>query len=146
MIVTRSLHKYPTTQIRFIGIMPKKSRRHSTAREAYWFVEGFERERDEITNLWVRVLYQSLADATFLRNKNVTKRNVAIDSIYWLLKSDNEIESICSNANIDSDWFITSARQWLCETYPNALLVGVIASHEKWGAKRQKSKETEKCH
>ena len=126
--------------------MPKKSRRHSTAREAYWFVEGFERERDEITNLWVRVLYQSLADATFLRNKNVTKRNVAIDSIYWLLKSDNEIESICSNANIDSDWFITSARQWLCETYSDALLIGVIASHEKWGAKRQKSKETEKCH
>ena len=126
--------------------MPKRSRRHSTAREAYWFAEEFDRERYEITNLWVRVLYQSLADATFLRNKNVTKRNVAIDSIYWLLKSDNEIEAICSHANIDSDWFITSSRQWLRATYPNALLVGVIASHEKWGAKRQKTKETEKCH
>ena len=126
--------------------MPKKSPRHFTAREAYWFVEEFDTERDEITNLWVRVLYQSLADATFLRNKNVTKRNVAIDSIYWLLKADNEIEAICSHANIDSDWFITSARQWLCETYSNALLIGVIASHERWGAKRQKPKETEKCH
>ena len=146
MIATRLLHQYPTTQIPFIGTMPKRSRRHSTAREAYWFVEEFDRERDEITNLWVRVLYQSLADATFLRNKNVTKRNVAIDSIYWLLKADSEIESICSHANIDSDWFISSARQWLRATYPNALLIGVIAHHENWGAKRQKTKETEKCH
>lgn len=109
-------------------------------------MEEFDRERDEITNLWVRVLYQSLADATFLRNKNVTKRNVAIDSIYWLLKADSEIEAICSHANIDSDWFISSARQWLRATYSNALLIGVIASHERWGAKRQKPKETEKCH
>ena len=121
--------------------MPKKSRRHSTAREAYWFVEEFDQERDEITNLWVRVLYQALADATFLRNKNVTKRNVAIEAIYWLLKADSEIEAICQNADMNSDWFITSSRQWLRATYSNALLIGVIASHEKWGAKRQKTKE-----
>ena len=146
MIVTRSLHQYPTTPTLFIGTMPKKSPRHFTAREAYWFVEECERERDEISNLWVRVLYQALADATFLKNKNVTKRNVAIEAIYWLLKADSEIEAICENADMNSDWFISSSREWLRETYSNALLIGVIAHHEKWGAKRQKTKETEKCH
>mgnify|MGYP001273746935 FL=1 len=126
--------------------MPKKSRRHSTAREAYWFVEEFERERDEISNLWVRVLYQALADATFLKNKNVTKRNVAIEAIYWLLKADSEIEAICENADMNSDWFISSSREWLRANYSEALLLGVIAHHENWGAKRLKLKETEKCH
>lgn len=146
MIATRLLHQFPTTLTPFIGTMPKRSRRHFTAREAYWFVEEFDRERDEISNLWVRVLYQSLADATFLKNKNVTKRNVAIEAIYWLLKADSEIEAICENADMNSDWFISSSREWLRKNYSNALLVGVIAHHEKWGAKRQKTKETEKCH
>ena len=126
--------------------MPKKSPRHFTAREAYWFAEEYDRERDEISNLWVRVLYQALADATFLKNKNVTKRNVAIEAIYWLLKADSEIEAICENADMNSDWFISSSREWLRKNYSNALLIGVIASHERWGAKRQKPKETEKCH
>ena len=146
MIVTRSLHQYPTIPTLSIGTMPKKSRRHSTAREAYWFVEEFERERDEISNLWVRVLYQALADATFLKNKNVTKRNVAIEAIYWLLKADSEIEAICENADMNSDWFISSSREWLRANYSEALLLGVIAHHENWGAKRLKLKETEKCH
>ena len=109
-------------------------------------MEEFDRERNEISNLWVRVLYQALADATFLKNKNVTKRNVAIEAIYWLLKADSEIEAICENANMNSDWFISSSREWLRENYSEALLLGAIAHREKWGAKRQKTKEIEKCH
>lgn len=117
--------------------MLKKSRRHSTAREAYFHTIEDTYERCENGHLWFRVLYQAVVDADDLESNNITKRNQAKSAIVWLLRDHADFHTVCSLANVGADSFRMRVKRWLNTRYSVELLDGVFASPRQRGAKPQ---------
>jgi len=117
-------------------MMLKISRRSITSRESLFESEEEEYGLNEYQLLWFAVLQQAIKDANFLDNTNITKRNQAKDAIVWLLTSEDDLDLVCLNAGVDSDWFRNGAHKWLKERFNAELLGTVFAPHRrKRGAK-----------
>tara|TARA_B100000161_G_C33330127_1_gene315418 strand:- start:227 stop:613 length:387 start_codon:yes stop_codon:yes gene_type:complete len=122
---------FPTTQIAFIGTMPKKLQRNFTARRAIIGTEVDQETRCTHSTLWWNVLFQALVDSTNLENPNVTRANHAKEAIKWIFENRKDFETVCGLSGFDPDYFRTRAKKFIKARYSAELLGSVFATHRK---------------
>ena len=123
--------------------MPKKSRRHSTAPDAYWFVEEDTRERCDIGMLWLHVIDQVWRDCHNLQNRDTYKRRDAEDALVWVIKNDKDFHAVCGLADINPKDFRSAVIRSIKNRYPRIVLNQVIAEHFFQGQKLYEERKPE---
>jgi hypothetical protein len=111
--------------------MPKKSRRHSTAPDAYWFTEQDARQRSVHELLWLRVLEQAWRDCHDIDNNDPYKARDAEYALVWIITNDMDFDAVCGLADVDPKEFRSMTIQSVKDRYPRRLLAQVIARHFK---------------
>ena len=115
--------------------MPKKSRLHSIAPEAYWATEHVERERDKHELLWLRVLEQCWRDCHDIHNNNPYKARDGEEALAWVIRNNKDYDAVCGLAGIDPKEFRTKTIKSIVKRYPRRLLAQLIARQFKKRAK-----------
>jgi len=109
--------------------MPKKSRRHSTAPDAYWFTEADATERCNRGMLWLRVIEQVWKDCHDLDNNDIYKAREAEHALIWVIQNNKDFDAVCGLADIDPKEFRSKVITSVSERYPRQLLTQVFARH-----------------
>ena len=121
--------------------MPKRSRRHSTARDAYWFTVEQSGERSNLEMLWLRVIEQAWRDCHDLENTDTYKARDAEDALIWVAEANADFDAVCGLASIDGREFRKRVSISVNAKYQRHKLLGVFARHFNWGGKRISEKE-----
>lgn len=109
--------------------MPKRSRRHSTAPDAYWHTEQDDAERCIYGMLWLRVVEQAWRDCHDIDNSDIYKAREAEHALVWVIRNDADFDAVCGLADIDPQRFRSTVITSIKERYPRRLLTQVIARH-----------------
>lgn len=117
--------------------MPKKSRRHSTAPDAYWHTEGVSIERCNLGMLWLRVVEQVWRDCHDIDNNDIYKAREAESALVWVIENNRDFDAVCGLADIDPKHFRSKIIASISERYSRRLLTQVFARHFKPGAKQR---------
>lgn len=113
--------------------MPKKSARHSTAPDAYWFTVQSDAEPTVLEVLWLRVIEQAWRDCHDIDNNDVYKARDAQEALWWVIENDNDFDAVCNLAGVNPDQFREVTLKSVTERYDRAFLAQVFAQHFNFG-------------
>ena len=113
--------------------MPKKSARHSIARDAYFETGERNEDRCELALLWLRVVDQVWRDCHNLDNSDVYKARDARGSLIWIIENNEDFDAVCEMAGVNSSKFRSVTLKAVTERYDSDFLSRVFAQHFNFG-------------
>ena len=113
--------------------MPKKSARHSIARDAYFETGERNEDRCELALLWLRVVDQVWRDCHNLDNSDVYKARDARGSLIWIIENNEDFDAVCEMAGVNSSKFRSVTLKAVTQRYDSDFLSRVFAQHFNFG-------------